>query len=168
MKNPTPGKNPFELASYVDKMPPVIRDPYLDMTIGYTDFGGRTGRARFYRFWIFTVLYLAVLMWISDTATDTVLVFLGLLICGWLYIAVPSAAISVRRLHDANKSALWAWMPQILIFYCLAEFAMMQSYNWFIWAPLGALTAVSFGVMSLPSFPEDNRWGKYNGSGEDK
>lgn len=50
MKNPTPGKNPFELASYVDKMPPVIRDLYLDMTIGYTDFGGRRAELVFIAF----------------------------------------------------------------------------------------------------------------------
>lgn len=151
MRNPTPGKNPFDLDSYIDRMPPIIRDLYLDMTKNYSDFRGTTGRARFFRFWVFAVIYLIALMFITDTATDTALVFMGLLICGWLYIAVPSSAISVRRLRDCGSMLFWAVFPQILIFYVLAEFAIMKTNNWIILGILGALTCVSFGFMSLPS-----------------
>ena len=35
MKNPTPGKNPFELESYRDKMPLHVRELYDDMTRNY-------------------------------------------------------------------------------------------------------------------------------------
>ena len=88
MKNPTPGKNPFELESYRDKMPLHIRELYDDMTRNYTKLQGRAGLGRFWRFWAFAVCYLALLMVISDTTTDTILVFVGLVLCGWLYIAV--------------------------------------------------------------------------------
>ena len=103
MKNPTPGKNPFELESYRDKMPLHVRELYDDMTRNYAKLQGRAGLGRFWRFWAFAVCYIALLMVISDTTTDTILVFVGLVLCGWLYIAVPSFTISVRRLHDDGK-----------------------------------------------------------------
>lgn len=87
MKNPTPGKNPFELESYRDKMPLHVRELYDDMTRNYAKLQGRAGLGRFWRFWAFAVCYIALLMVISDTTTDTILVFVGLVLCGWLYIA---------------------------------------------------------------------------------
>ncbi len=107
MKNPTPGKNPFELESYRDKMPLHVRELYDDMTRNYAKLQGRAGLGRFWRFWAFAVCYIALLMVISDTTTDTILVFVGLVLCGWLYIAVPSFTISVRRLHDDGKPVFW-------------------------------------------------------------
>ena len=41
MKNPTPGKNPFELESYRDKMPLHVRELYDDMTRNYAKLQGR-------------------------------------------------------------------------------------------------------------------------------
>ena len=120
MKNPTPGKNPFELESYRDKMPLHVRELYDDKTRNYAKLQGRAGLGRFWRFWAFAVCYIALLMVISDTTTDTILVFVGLVLCGWLYIAVPSFTISVRRLHDDGKPVFWAVLPQVAIFYLLA------------------------------------------------
>ncbi len=77
MKNPTPGKNPFELESYRDRMPLHVRELYDDMTRNYAKLQGRAGLGRFWRFWAFAVCYLALLMVISDTTTDTILVFVG-------------------------------------------------------------------------------------------
>ena len=89
------------------------------MTRNYAKLQGRAGLGRFWRFWAFAVCYLALLMVISDTTTDTILVFVGLVLCGWLYIAVPSFTISVRRLHDDGKPVFWAVLPQVAIFYHL-------------------------------------------------
>lgn len=80
MKNPTPGKNPFELESYRDRMPLHVRELYDDMTRNYAKLQGRAGLGRFWRFWAFAVCYLALLMVISDTTTDTILVFVGLVL----------------------------------------------------------------------------------------
>lgn len=159
MKNPTPGKNPFELESYRDRMPQHVRDLYDDMTRNYAKFDGRTGLGRFWRFWIFAGVYLAILMVIGDTSTDTILVFVGLMICGWIYIAVPSFAISIRRLHDEGKPVFWALLPQVCIFYLLAEFTIGSPPNWIVWAILGGATAISFGFMSLPGLQEDDGYG---------
>ena len=126
MKNPTPGKNPFELESYRDKMPLHVRELYDDMTRNYAKLQGRAGLGRFWRFWAFAVCYIALLMVISDTTTDTILVFVGLVLCGWLYIAVPSFTISVRRLHDDGKPVFWAVLPQVAIFYLLAARSASQ------------------------------------------
>ena len=144
MKNPTPGKNPFELESYRDRMPFHVRELYDDMTRNYAKLQGRAGLGRFWRFWAFAVCYLALLMVISDTTTDTILVFVGLVLCGWLYIAVPSFTISVRRLHDDGKPVFWAVLPQVAIFYLLAEFTLGLPPNWIVWGVLGAITAVAF------------------------
>lgn len=159
MHNPTPGKNPFELESYRDRMPLHVRELYDDMTRYYGNLKGRAGLGRFWRFWAFAVAYLALLMVIADTSTDTILVFVGLIICGWLYIAIPSFTISVRRLHDDGKPIIWAIFPQVAIFYVLAEFTLGVPPNWIVWCILGAFAAVSFGFMSLPGLPEDNRFG---------
>ena len=132
MKNPTPGKNPFELESYRDKMPLHIRELYDDMTRNYTKLQGRAGLGRFWRFWAFAVCYLAV----------------------------PSFTISVRRLHDDGKPVFWAVLPQVAIFYLLAEFTLGLPPNWIVWAILGAMAAVSFGFMSLPGIPLDDAYGE--------
>ena len=95
-----------------------------------------------------------------DTTTDTILVFVGLVLCGWLYIAVPSFTISVRRLHDDGKPVFWAVLPQVAIFYLLAEFTLGLPPNWIVWGILGAITAVSFGFMSLPGIPLDDAYGE--------
>lgn len=105
-------------------MPLHVRELYDDMTRNYAKLQGRAGLGRFWRFWAFAVCYLALLMVISDTTTDTILVFVGLVLCGWLYIAVPSFTISVRRLHDDGKPVFWAVLPQVAIFYLLAEFTL--------------------------------------------
>ena len=160
MKNPTPGKNPFDLESYRDRMPLHVRELYDDMTRNYAKLQGRAGLGRFWRFWAFAVCYLALLMVISDTTTDTILVFVGLVLCGWLYIAVPSFTISVRRLHDDGKPVFWAVLPQVAIFYLLAEFTLGLPPNWIVWGILGAITAVAFGFMSLPGIPLDDAYGE--------
>ena len=43
MKNPTPGKNPFELESHRDRMPLHVRELYDDMTRNYAKLQGRAG-----------------------------------------------------------------------------------------------------------------------------
>ena len=88
MKNPTPGKNPFELESYRDKMPLHVRELYDDMTRNYAKLQGRAGLGRFWRFWAFAVCYIALLMVISDTTTDTILVF----VVGSLRLALHCSA----------------------------------------------------------------------------
>lgn len=148
MKNPTPGKNPFDLSSYTDRMPSRVRDLYLDMTENFNDFKGKSSRSRFLIFWLFTCAYLALLLWMCDFATHTALVFLGLLFCGWLYIAVPSFAISVRRLRALGHSLVFAIFPELLILYGVIEFALGTSPNYVFWAVLAFPAILSFALMS--------------------
>ena len=163
MKNPTPGKNPFELASWVSKMPPLMREIYLAMTQNFTNFSGRSTVGQFWRFFIFAACYVAALLYIADTMTHTVTVFLGLLLLGWLYIAVPLAAISFRRMHDTGRSGIFALIPQIALFYGIGEFAVGITPNLIIWAIIGGFCLISFVLLSLPSQKEDNRYGPYSG-----
>ena len=76
------------------------------------------------------------------------------------HIAVPSFTISVRRLHDDGKPVFWAVLPQVAIFYLLAEFTLGLPPNWIVWGILGAITAVAFGFMSLPGIPLDDAYGE--------
>ena len=104
---------------------------------------------------IFALCYVAALLYIADVTTETILIFLGLLFCGWLYIAVPSLSISFRRLHDAHQSVLWAFIPQVTLFYGISEFAIGIPPNLIIWAILSFFTLCAFIFMSLPSYPSD-------------
>lgn len=84
MKNPTL-KNPFELESYRDRMPLHVRELYgTTWTRNYVKLQGRAGLGRFWRFWAFCRLLSCFADGvISDTTTDTIRVFVGLVLCGW-------------------------------------------------------------------------------------
>lgn len=84
---------------------------YLDvLTKKYAQF---TGRARRMEFWMFALV--------------NVLISIGLSIIGWLVgfpyldgiyglaVLVPGIAVTVRRLHDTNRSGWWALIAIIPI-----------------------------------------------------
>ncbi len=80
----------------------------------YADF---SGRARRREFWGFQVVLMAgylvtfILMMIDSLA----IVGLGLMLIFGLGIIVPSLAVTVRRLHDVDKSGWWYFIGLIPI-----------------------------------------------------
>ena len=104
----------------------------------YATFRGRAGRPEFWYWVLFTIIVGVILNivdslfgWqlITATNTETGNSLTSYYNAGWLsfiwslVILLPTIAVSVRRLHDVNKSGWWWWLnviccigPLILLF----------------------------------------------------
>jgi len=101
---------------------------YLKAMRHYFDFMGRASRAEFWLFTLFVILFGIVTVTIDVAlgfADEGALVFTGLLS---ITHVIPSLAVSVRRLHDTDKSGWWlliglTGIGQIVlfVFYLLAS-----------------------------------------------
>ena len=109
---------------------------YLKALKQYADFGGRARRTEF---WMFTLVsaIISIVLAIVDTATGTAGVYAagGMAsyspgILGSIYalaVLIPSLAVTVRRLHDIDRSGWWILIGLIpvvggivlLVFACL-------------------------------------------------
>jgi uncharacterized membrane protein YhaH (DUF805 family) len=109
---------------------------YLKALKQYADFGGRARRTEFWMFVLVNVV-ISVVLGIVDTATGTANAYAvggaasfspGIL--GGLYglaVLIPSIAVTVRRLHDTDRSGWWFLIQLIpivggivlLVFVCL-------------------------------------------------
>ena len=67
----------------------------------YFDFEGRSPRADFWHWQLFRIL-----LFLSLTFLETIL-FSGLNFTFNLFLLIPEISVSIRRLHDINKSGLW-------------------------------------------------------------
>ena len=74
-----------------------VVDYYVDAFRNYAEFDGRTSRAGYWYFVLFSIIVSIVLGWVSDALS-------GLYS---LVVIIPSLAIGARRLHDIGKSG---WM----------------------------------------------------------
>ena len=107
----------------------------------YTQFSGRASRSEFWWFQLFIVIVsipLYVLSFIAGyTGSSTLaLVSAGLSVILWLAVIVPLIAVTVRRLHDTDRSGWWYLLMLV---------------------PFVGLIVLVF--MLLPSTPGDNRFG---------
>ena len=109
---------------------------YLKALKQYADFGGRARRTEFWMFVLVNVV-ISVVLGIVDTATGTANAYAvgGMAsyspgILGGLYalaVLIPSIAVTVRRLHDTDRSGWWlliAFVPllgaiALIVFYCM-------------------------------------------------
>ncbi len=76
---------------------------YLKVLRQYADFGSRAGRTEFWMFILFNIIF-SLIANALDYVFGTVYVFAGIY---GLAMLIPGLAVSVRRLHDVNKSG---WM----------------------------------------------------------
>lgn len=116
-------------------------DWYLMVFRKYAQFGGRSRRKEYWMFGLMNMVVFAVLYGTGTVALlnrSTGLSVLIFLLCGAYGLAalIPGLAVSVRRLHDTNKSGWWLLL-------CLV--------------PLGALIILIFDC--LDSDPGDNQYG---------
>lgn len=90
---------------------------YMNAMRRYVDFSGRSSRSEFWFFVLFLVIILIVAMLIDQLA-------LGSTGPGILYFIValahiiPGIAVSVRRLHDIDRTGLWVllfWLAPLLV-----------------------------------------------------
>lgn len=100
----------------------------------YAEFEGRARRSEFWLFTLFDIILLfgwAILFGISAAISGDragpVAIGIGLLgVVLYLCLLIPRLAVTVRRLHDSDKSGWWiliAMLPfggiVLLVFYCL-------------------------------------------------
>jgi uncharacterized membrane protein YhaH (DUF805 family) len=109
---------------------------YLKALKQYADFHGRARRTEFWMFVLVNVV-ISIILGIIDTATGTANAFAsgGMAsyspgILGSIYglaVLIPSIAVTVRRLHDTDRSGWWFFIQLIpvvggiviLVFACL-------------------------------------------------
>ncbi len=107
----------------------------------YAQFDGRASRKEFWMFYLFVMLvsivgYIGMGIGAAMGSDVVVMLFSAVLILFFLATLVPSIAVAVRRLHDADKS------------------------GWFLllsFVPLAGIVLLVFYV--LPGTPGENRFG---------
>ena len=97
----------------------------------YFDFEGRSSRSEFWHWQLFRVL-----LFLSLTFLETIL-FSGLNFTFNLFLLIPEISVSIRRLHDTNKSGLWYLLTFTIIgiipliyFYSLKGDETQNNYNY--------------------------------------
>lgn len=103
---------------------------YLHVLKNYAVFGGRARRSEYWFFALFNIIASVVLTMI-DSATGNLNAEAGYGLFSSIYslaVLVPSIAVSVRRLHDTDRSGWWlliAFVP-LIGFIILLVFMVMD------------------------------------------
>ncbi len=82
---------------------------YLEVLKKYAVFGGRARRKEYWYFFLFNIL-ISIVLGIIDGMTGSFSSEAGIGLLGGLYsfaVLIPGIAVSVRRLHDTNRSGWW-------------------------------------------------------------
>jgi uncharacterized membrane protein YhaH (DUF805 family) len=91
---------------------------YLEVVKKYAVYGGRARRKEYWYFCLFNVVISFVLA-VIDGATGSFSPDAGIGLLGGIYtlaVFIPSIAVSIRRLHDTDRSGWWllvAFVPVI-------------------------------------------------------
>ena len=103
-------------------------DEYLEVWKKYADFQGRASRREYWMFMGINLL-IAIVFGIVDAMVFGETPILGILYT--LAMLVPSLSVSVRRLHDTNRSGWWLLISVIPIIgaIVLFVFALQASQN---------------------------------------
>jgi uncharacterized membrane protein YhaH (DUF805 family) len=82
---------------------------YLEVLKKYAVFSGRARRKEYWFFVLFNIL-ISIALGVIDNLTGTYDAKAGVGLLGGLYslgVLIPALAVSVRRLHDTNRSGWW-------------------------------------------------------------
>ena len=74
----------------------------------YFNFKGRASRSEFWFFYLFLVIGYAISI---STMFISIKLFIGTILIFFLAMIIPSIAVTVRRLHDINKSGWFILLP---------------------------------------------------------
>ncbi|QEW07389.1 DUF805 domain-containing protein [Nitrincola iocasae] len=106
---------------------------YIQALKNYADFSGRARRKEYWFFVLFNFIFAAVLGFV-DGLTGSYIPEIGIGILGGIYLLamfIPSLSVTVRRLHDIDKSGWWlliAFVP-LLGLIVLLVFLFMGSQS---------------------------------------
>lgn len=79
---------------------------YLQVLRNYTQFDGRSRRSEYWNFFLFNLIVALVLGFFDSVLRQ----MLGFGVLGTLYglaVLIPGIAVSIRRLHDTDRSGWW-------------------------------------------------------------
>ncbi len=82
---------------------------YLEVLKKYAVFSGRARRKEYWYFSLFNLL-ITIVLWVIDSMTGTLIAEANIGLLGGIYalaILIPFLAVSVRRLHDTDRSGWW-------------------------------------------------------------
>ncbi len=82
---------------------------YVQVLKKFADFSGRARRKEYWLFVLFNIL-ITIVLTIVDFMIGTYSVSLGIGLLGAIYacaVLIPGIAVTVRRLHDTNRSGWW-------------------------------------------------------------
>ena len=116
-------------------------DWYLEVLKKYAVFEGRAGRKEYWFFILFNILISMALGYV-DWLTGNINPETGLGILSGIYalgVMIPGMAVSVRRLHDTDRSGWWLLITFVPV--------------------IGAIVFLYF--MVLDSNPETNEYGPF-------
>lgn len=85
---------------------------YLDVLKNYTGFSGRARRTEYWMFILFSIIVIIAL-----SVVDGIVGLNGILILVY-YLAtfLPSVAVTIRRLHDTDRSGWWLLVSLVPLF----------------------------------------------------
>ena len=102
---------------------------YLEVLRKYAVFGGRARRKEYWYFVLFNII-ISIVLAVVDRVTGTFSQEAGMGLLGGIYtlaVLIPGIAVSVRRLHDTNRSGWWILIALIpLIGAIVLLFFMVQ------------------------------------------
>ena len=93
---------------------------YLNVLRQYADFSGRARRKEYWMFFLFNFL---IMLGIAIVETVIGLGFMGIGLISFIYaigVLIPGLAVTVRRLHDTDRSGWWLLVAFIPIVGALA------------------------------------------------
>lgn len=86
---------------------------YFDGLRKYATFSGRATRSQFWLFFLFLFIFVTIGLVIDDAMGTTNRD--GGLVAGLIFVAhlLPYSAVTVRRLHDVDRSGWWFWIALV-------------------------------------------------------
>ncbi len=82
---------------------------YIEVLKNYAVFSGRARRREYWFFILFNII-ISIILYFVDYSTGSLGMIPGFGLLGSIYslaVFIPGLAVSVRRLHDTNKSGWW-------------------------------------------------------------
>jgi len=136
----------------------------------YADFSGRAARAEYWWF-VLAIIVCYVIINIIESLIGINRMVLGiygpLMVLLWLATLVPQIAVSVRRLHDTNRSGWWLLVvviPYAILGFMMGRAAGAGNASGLAAAGLFSLVALAGALvilvlMILPGNKGDNSYG---------
>ena len=99
---------------------------YIEAIKNYANFAGRARRVEFWMFVLVNLLIkigFEVIMMLTVRGKPSIVgaVFSVVGVMYMLFILIPSISVTVRRLHDTDRSGWWILIPLIPLIFCCED-----------------------------------------------